>query len=198
MERHQHVWEPGNHPPRLFTVALRSFEHCSEMMIENALLNLARNWLLGYLSSQIRLGFTHFLRRKTNRGVQDVYSLCNLQRHQSNCEDAKEKIRISKKKLKRISHYPICKMKPSCDKETAYLLTYPFGVYIIRINQSECLPLLSIRRINQSIFTTFESQYPFVALLLLTCDTCVMYLWLTCDPLVALFWPTYDYLVIYL
>ncbi len=34
-----------------------------------------------------------------------------------------------KKKLKYINHYPMCKMKLSCDKETAYLLTSAFVVH---------------------------------------------------------------------
>ncbi len=33
-------------------------------------------------------------------------------------------------------------MEPSCDEETAY----PFVVYIIRVNQSECSPLLSLSK----------------------------------------------------
>ncbi len=37
-------------------------------------------------------------------------------------------------------------MKPSCDKQTTYSLTYPFVIYIIRTNQSECSPLLSLTR----------------------------------------------------
>ncbi len=28
------------------------------------------------------------------------------------------------------SHYPMCKIKPSCDEKTAYSLTYPFVTYL--------------------------------------------------------------------
>ncbi len=80
-------------------------------------------------------------------------------------------------------------MKPSCDEETAYSLNHPFEGYIIRINQSECLPLLSHKR-DQQIFATFESQYLFVALLSThlwhTSDVLVIHLWPTCDPLLVL------------
>ncbi len=44
-------------------------------------------------------------------------------------------------------------MKPTSDKATAYHLIYLFVVYIIRINQSECSPLLSHKR-DQPEFTT--------------------------------------------
>ncbi len=60
------------------------------------------------------------------RGVQDVHSLRSLQRHQSYCKVTKEKFGTPKKTLKYISHYSMCKIKPSCDEETVYSISYPF------------------------------------------------------------------------
>ncbi len=70
-----------------------------------------------------------------------------------------------------------------------------FLVYIIRINQSECLPKLSHKRDHQTVFTTFESQYPSVVWLSLTCDTRLMYWWLTFNTSESNLWSTYDQLV---
>ncbi len=83
-------------------------------------------------------------------------------------------------------------MKPNCDPADC-VPTYPFEVYIIETNQSECYK--ATKGINESSFTTFESQYPFEALILLIGDTRVMYLWLTCDQLVTHLWSYCDPLV---
>ncbi len=86
----------------------------------------------------------------------------------------------------------------------------PFMVYIIRINQLECSPLLSHKRDQPisvyhfwvtipicnliitylwhtcDIFVTDYTCDVFVTDLWPTCDWPVIHLWLTCDPLVAL------------
>ncbi len=73
---------------------------------------------------------TSLLYLRSYRGVRNVHSLGSLWRHQSNCEGTEKKIRAPKKigtpkkKLKRIGHYPMGKMKSNCDEETANPLTY--------------------------------------------------------------------------
>ncbi len=142
-----------------------------------------------------------------HRGVQDVHGLHSLGRHQSNCEGTKKKLGYQrknwtpKKKLKRSSqHYPMCKMKPSCDKDSTYPLTYLFVVYIIRINQSECSSLLCLKR-NQPVSVRHFWVTILVCDFIITCDTCVDILvtnvW-SCDLLVVSLWPTCGLIVTHL
>ncbi len=63
----------------------------------------------------------------------------------------------------------------------------PFVVYVTRINQSQCSPLLSHKR-NEPI--TFESQYPFVNHWWSYCYLLVTHVWYTCNQLVMYLWPT--------
>ncbi len=147
--------------------------------------------------------FTHFVRLSLfSVGVFDILSSARTRKkklgYRRKNSDIREKILTSKKKLKRIDHYPVWKIKPSCDEEITYPLTYLFVTIcgLRRINQSECSLLLGNRRNQPIMFTTFESQYQFVTLLLftsdtrmihlLTCDQLVIHSRLTCDPLVAL------------
>ncbi len=62
-----------------------------------------------------------------NRGVQDIHCLHNLR---SPPPQQKKLILGHLKKFKCITYYPVCKMKLSFDKETAYPLTYPFVTYL--------------------------------------------------------------------
>ncbi len=106
-------------------------------------------------------------------------------------------------------------MKPSCDEETAYPLTYPFVIYIIRIDQSEC-SLLSHKR-DQPIrghhfWITIPICGPIITYLWhmcnvlvtnlwhtwLTCNLLVTHLLLYCHTLVTNFWPSYDLIMIHL
>ncbi len=86
---------------------------------------------------------------------------------------------------------------PSANCSQTVWFTCGLHVYTgaFRINQSECSPLLTHMRDYSSAFTTFKSQYPFVSIWLLTCNTRVMYVlvtdfWPTCDTLVCNLWPT--------
>ncbi len=71
------------------------------------------------------------------RSVQDVHNHHSLRRRRSYIaralrknEGIKEKIETSKKKLKGFIYYPMCKMKSSCDEETANPLYYPFLTHL--------------------------------------------------------------------
>ncbi len=87
-------------------------------------------------------------------------------------------------------------MKPSCN---------PFVVYIIKINQSEYLPLLSHKRdqpINvRHFWVTVPICDPIMTYLWhmwCTCDWLMTNLWSTCNQLVTPSWSFCDQLVIHL
>ncbi len=128
--------------------------------------------------------------RTSIRDVQDLHSVRNLRRHQSNSEGTEKKlmhlskkIGTPKKKLKRISHFSICKMKPSYDKETVSLLLTHWWFTLLKLtNQSipikprkgsanQCSLLLSHH------IHLWSYYYLLLAHVWCTCDQLVTHLW---------------------